>query len=157
MRWLGKRLTCWVSRDSLRHLMRQSSIPKTIEAALNELFDAHPIALAALLQIREPKDSARDQATIDNIAEIRVNADGVILREVACVGTGAAQAYRPDETVGLLDVVNAVLAALAPDKQLSTIQGPGGLEGFVLARPRKPQAVPVSPSLPPNISLTGRE
>ncbi len=103
--------------------MRSSSISKTVEAALNELFDANPDALSELLKGRVPLDTA--------VAKMELEVPN------------GARALRNDETIGLLDVVNAILGALAPGKQLSTIQGPDGLEGFVLARARKPKVDPV--------------
>ena len=44
-----------------------------------------------------------------------------------------------------LDILNAVLDSVAPGKRLVTMIGPGGLEGFALARDRKPTTDPGDP------------
>lgn len=112
--------------------MRQESIPKNIVEALNSLFDAHPAAVADLLAARasiaDPVDAyvAREQATVD----AATGAFPVVL-------TGAATA-----TIGLLDVINAALEAVAPGKRVATIHGPEGFDGFVLRRCRKVAAPP---------------
>jgi hypothetical protein len=97
--------------------MRQVSIPKAVVEALNEIFDTHPEAVSELMDLRALKSkdrTDREQAIIDD----------------------AAGTLDQTKTIGLLDVVNAVLDKLAPGKTVNTIHGPNGFDGFVLGRDR---------------------
>lgn len=101
--------------------MRQVSIPKAVVEALNEVFDAHPEAVSKLMDVRALKSqdrTDREQAIVDE----------------------AAGTLDPAKTIGLLEVVNALLDKLAPGKRINTIHGPDGFDGFVLGRDRKTQA-----------------
>lgn len=101
--------------------MRQVSIPKNVVDALNELFDAHPAEVSALLECKAHAKTL----------EIPATTDGQII-DTLPVPT--------PPSIGVLDVVNAVLEKLYPGKRVAIIQGPDGLEGFTLARDRKPSA-----------------
>ena len=103
--------------------MRQVSIPKNIVEALNSLFDAHPEAVSELVNLRALKSTERtdrEQAIIDD----------------------AAGTLDQATTIGLLDVINAVLDSVAPGKRIVTTHGPEGFDGFVLGRDRKVAAPP---------------
>jgi hypothetical protein len=112
--------------------MRQVSIPKNIVEALNSLFDAHPAAVAELMTARastaDPVEAriAREQAVVDAAA-------GAF--PLVPIGAG-------EPSIGILDVINAVLDSVAPGKRINTIHGPDGLDGFVLGRDRKVAAPP---------------
>lgn len=93
--------------------MRQVSIPKNVVDALNELFDAHPTAVTELMSARA------------DIPQTHPLQEGET---------------RQVDTVGVLDIVNAVLDKLSPGKRINTIHGPDGFDGFVLGRDRKPQS-----------------
>lgn len=133
--------------------MRQTSIPKAVVDALNELFDKNPKAVsqlacvgfrtdasAAALEAARVADAvadriSREQAYIDDVAEA-----GDTVGEVRAIPRGVA--YRelgiPDgERVSVLDVINTILEAVAPGKRVVTIHGPDGMDGFTLARERR--------------------
>lgn len=101
--------------------MRQVSIPKNILEALNSCFDANPRAVAALVGYRRPTD--------------KHTASGAV------PGPSADEVPQAD-TLGVLDLLNAVLDSVAPGKRIATIHGPAGLDGFVLGRDRKVAAPP---------------
>lgn len=108
---------------SMHHvsLMRQVSIPKNFVETLNVMFDANPRALAALLSHRRPTDKHTPSGTFPEVT---------------------ADEVPPTDTLGLLDVINAVLESVAPGKRVATIHGPDGFDGFVIGRDRKPQPIP---------------
>lgn len=127
-------------RASLDHAMRSASIPKTVETALNTLFDTYPNGVDELLKQRVPRDDS--WAKVEAEEALR-DKDRAAEGMEPLTGHGSARSFRVDETLGALDVANTILEALSPGQKIGLIYADGKVQGFTLLRVRAPKVVPV--------------